>query len=238
MKKETVFFGLFFVLVFLAGLVTMRLWDTYRARKPAKPIALNVPPGAIAVTNMEAGVVPQGLVELDEPENQVKELTVPSQLSKIDLLEIKTVISRSGHVVEVPENESRALPAMPQHGPQTVYPAGEPAATALPQDTKISMIAAPVEAVLITSLDEYRQFKRRARGSYPTVDFNKNNVLTLESASNLPDKACEIVSVQEEDGKMVVRYRINVFGLNKKTNTHNVVVILKRNLPLVLKQVL
>ena len=71
-----------------------------------------------------------------------------------------------------------------------------------------------------------------------TEDFSKNNVLVLESGSNLPDKAFEIVSVNEDKGKMLVQYRINVFGLDKKTNTHNVVVVSKKNIPLELKQVL
>ena len=238
MNKDTLRLVIFFVLVFLAGLATMRIWDTYRAKKNVDPMPAKMNTRSLTIVNMEEGVVPDGLVELDEPENQIKELTVPSQLSKIDIPEIKTVISRSGRSMEVPENGERVLPSMPQHGPQTTVPAAEPTVAPMPQDTKISMISAPVEPTLIKSLEEYRQFKRRARGSYPVVDFKKQDVLVLESASNLPDKAFEIISAREENGKMVVEYRINVFGLDKKTNTHNVVVVLKRNLPLELKQVL
>ncbi|MBO7190944.1 MAG: hypothetical protein J6V32_02420 [Elusimicrobiaceae bacterium] len=227
-------------LVFAAGLVTMRVWDSYHLAHTSEVSSLPEPvrTDSIAVVNMETGVVPQGLVDAEEPENQVKELTVPSQLAKIDMPEIETILSRSGEVIAVPENTTKTFPSVPQHGPQTAYPAGEPKAAPLPQDSKISMISAPVEAIWIKSLEEYRQFKRRARGSYPTVDFKKQQVLVLESASNLPDKAFEIVSVNEENGKRVVEYRVNVFGLDKKTNTHSVMILTKKDLPLELRQVL
>ena len=40
------------------------------------------------------------------------------------------------------------------------------------------------------------------------------------------------------DGKILVTYRVNVFGLDKKINTHSAVRIAKRDLPIELKQVL
>ncbi len=240
MKKSSWGLVAILVLVFAAGLVTMRVWDSYRSAHTQEASSLPEPvrTDSIAVANMEAGVVPQGLVEVDEPENQVKELTVPSQLTKIDMPEIEAILSRSGEVIAAPENTAKTFPPVPQHSPQTAYPAGQPETAPLPQDSKISMIAAPVETTWIKSLEEYRQFKRRARGSYPTVDFKKQQVLVLESASNLPDKAFEIVSANEENGKRVVEYRVNVFGLDKKTNTHSVKVLTKKDLPLELRQVL
>ena len=77
-----------------------------------------------------------------------------------------------------------------------------------------------------------------ARGKYPTADFSKDYVVVLESNSNLPDKVFEIQDVQEENGKMVIIYRVNIFGLDQKTNTHSAVRIEKRDLPIELKQVL
>ena len=53
-----------------------------------------------------------------------------------------------------------------------------------------------------------------------------------------PDKVFEIQDVVEQNGKMVVLYRVNIFGMDKKTNTHSVVRVAKRNLPVELKQVL
>ena len=65
-----------------------------------------------------------------------------------------------------------------------------------------------------------------------------NKKLKQRLASNLPDKAFEIVSINEENGKRLVTYRINVFGLDKKVNTHSAKTVDKKDLPLELKQVL
>ena len=92
--------------------------------------------------------------------------------------------------------------------------------------------------MVIRTLEEYKQFKRRARGDYPQVDFNKQQVVVLESVSNLPDKVFEIVSAKEENGKLLVQYRVNVFGLDKKINTHSAVAVPKSQLPVEIKQVL
>lgn len=110
---------------------------------------------------------------------------------------------------------------------------------ALPeQESKVSMIAVPVNYVLIKNTADYKAFKTRARGSYPAADFNKQMVVVLESESDFPDNVFEIDSARVVDGKLVVAYRVNVFGLDKKTNTHAAVLVDKTSAPLELKQVL
>lgn len=105
-------------------------------------------------------------------------------------------------------------------------------------ESHISMIAVPVKTLLIQSQPEYRKFKTRAKGTYPQVDFSKNMLIVLESDSNLPDKVFEIRSAKEQDGKLAVEYAVNVFGLDKKINTHAVAVVKKTGAPLDLVQVL
>ena len=100
------------------------------------------------------------------------------------------------------------------------------------------MINAPVKARIIKSTADYKKFKQSARGEYPQADFNKQMVVVLESDSNLPDKVFEIKDVQAKDGHLWVFYRVNVFGLNKKINTHSAKAVQKSALPLTLKQVL
>ncbi|MBO7238269.1 MAG: hypothetical protein J6U96_03130, partial [Elusimicrobiaceae bacterium] len=73
---------------------------------------------------------------------------------------------------------------------------------------------------------------------YPVVDFNKQMLIVLESDSNFPDNVFEIVSADKQDGALVVSYRVNVLGLNKKINSHTVLAVDKTQLPLELKQVL
>ena len=100
------------------------------------------------------------------------------------------------------------------------------------------MIEVPVKARVISTIEQYKEFKRAARGSYPTTDFETEQVVVLESQSNFPDKVFEVAGVQESADKVVVFYRVNVFGLDQKTNTHSVVKIPKTALPVELKQVL
>lgn len=103
---------------------------------------------------------------------------------------------------------------------------------------QIVMISAPVKWLLIRNLDEYKEFKRRARGGYPTVDFTKQMLVVLESDSNFPDNVFEIVSAEKQDGALVVSYRVNILGLDKKINSHTVLPVQKTQLPIALKQVL
>ena len=103
---------------------------------------------------------------------------------------------------------------------------------------QIVMIVAPVRWFAIRSLDEYKEFKKRARGGYPPVNFNKEMLIVLESDSNFPDNIFEIVSADKQDGALIVSYRVNVLGLSKKINSHSVLAVEKTSLPIELKQVL
>lgn len=109
--------------------------------------------------------------------------------------------------------------------------------TALPEgESKVTMLTAPVKYMLVQSVGEYKAFKTRARGDYPAVDFDKQMLIVLESDSNLPDKVFEIINAEETDGKLLVTYRVNVFGLDKKTNTHTVWPVNKTQSEIWLKQ--
>ena len=111
-------------------------------------------------------------------------------------------------------------------------------ATRASDQSNITMIQAPVGVKRISTLDQYKKFKQQARGSYPVADFAKEDVIVLESTSNLPDKVFEIVSAQPDGKNLKVVYRVNMFGLDKKTNTHSALKVKKSNLPIVLEQVL
>lgn len=160
---------------------------------------------------------------------------VPSQLSKIDLPNVTGIVHR---VSAKPEAASQTAPFVGEEDKpvDTMSPvfkeqAGE-------EESKISMIVLPVKYRVIKNTQQYRDFKTQARGSYPSVDFSKKMLVALESDSNFPDKAFEIDSAREKDGKLEVTYRVNVFGLDKKINTHSVAVVDKTAAPVTLKQVL
>lgn len=104
--------------------------------------------------------------------------------------------------------------------------------------SNITLIEAPVSVKRITSVDDYKSFKRMALGSYPAADFAKEEVIVLESQSNLPDKVFEIVEIIPGDDQIKVMYRVNMFGLDKKTNTHSAQKINKTSKNIILEQVL
>ena len=229
-------------LAFVVGVALTQGWHMYRAREDKALFDTLKESPSVWLMDMENASMPEGVTPAQEPQ-EAKVLTVPSQLSKIDLPEVQTVISRSGAEFTLPGGEEKnaanpvvVLPTLDD----TAVTGGKLAALTPVEagESKISMIEAPVEVQKITSLEQYRQFKRQARGSYPEVDFAKQNILVLQSTSNLPDKVFEIQTVVDEKGKRIITYRVSVFGLNQKTNTHSVAVVDKKDLPLELKQVL
>ena len=134
------------------------------------------------------------------------------------------------------------LPSVQLNGDETVnanlQASGMGAEMQQAEGGQIAMISAPVRWLVIRDSDGYKQFKRRARGGYPTVDFAKQMLIVLESDSNFPDNVFEIVSAEKQDGALVVSYRVNVLGLDKKINSHSVLPVDKAQLPIELKQVL
>lgn len=223
-------------LIFCAGAASMRIWDYYHLKAESVAVVEVTPLEALSV-DLRKGEMPEGVVSPDEEAARL----IPakeSQLAKIDLPDVQAIIPRSGNAYES-DDEAKATAAAPVQITGD-YPSINGNATPAQPDepTSITMIDAPVESLLIKTAQEYKDFKRRARGSYPAADFNREQILVLESTSNLPDKVFEIQNVQEENGQWVVYYRVSVFGLDKKTNTHSAVVMKKKNLPIVLKQVL
>jgi len=237
--KQKVIFIASLVLVFLAGLGVMRYWDTSHLNKQTAAPAGLATLGDAPQWDLRQATEPDGMEEAGTPGEA--QLATQSQLAPINMPEIQTIISRTGNAYETAGNVAAFPKASVEMGDAkyNTFPAAEPGgAQAEELPSSIVMIAAPVEPLLIKTTEEYKQFKRRARGSYPTADFSKHQVLVLESTSNLPDKVFEIQDVQEKDGKWLVTYRVSVFGLDKKTNTHTASLMPKKDLPLELKQVI
>ena len=194
----------------------------------------------VVLPDLREGELPQGMEELNQTQMRSAE-EVPSQLVPINLPNVKSVEKPS-----LPEEEDNAWmtprPAAPvvlQQGRQTVVPLpSRPADSVDGEETNITMIEAPVKFKAIKTLEEYKAFKRTAKGKYPNVDFSRNMVLVLESDSNLPDNMFEIVDVQEQGDQLLLTYRVSIIGLHEKTNTHSVKWVKKSNKKVVLKQVL
>ena len=215
---------------------------------PAEPLPT---PSSISTIDMEKASLPQGVSEKDPVINTVQKGTdLPSQLSKIKISGVVGVAPKplpeeasalqqetgAGAVpAELIQKAKRVIPYLPEEA-LTVAASEEPSLAEEP--SSITMLEAPVKVRLIKNTQEYKDFKTIARGKYPQVDFNKQMIVVLESDSNLPDKVFEIQKAEQKSGKLLVTYRVNVFGLEDKLNTHSVYVVKKTSLPVELKQVL
>lgn len=211
---------------------------------PAAPLS-----ESISTVNMEKSSLVEGITETDSQQSKLEDgSALPSQLSKIKV-EGMVGIAPSEEEEDAPVEEPKSTGVNVQNirDLASVIPltavegASQEEASSTPAEnepTSITMLSVPAKVRLIKSTEEYKEFKKIARGKYPQVDFNKQMVVVLESENNLPDKVFEIQDVQTKDGKLLITYRVNIFDLDSKLNTHTAKAVAKSSLPVELKQVL
>ena len=232
MKKSNLL--LLWGLTFAAGLVCggALTWQWAGNRQPVA-----VCPAATAdllLAQLEQTALPEDVQEILPDMTPKSSDELPSQLVRSELPED---IVLGGIATPKAEEEKPSGVVLSDEQNTVVVQAKKPAQR-VADGTSITMIEAPVSLKRISSLDGYKAFKQVARGSYPAADFAKEEVLVLESQSNLPDKVFEIVGVTPEGDTLKLRYRVNVFGLDKKVNTHSAYKIPKTSQNIVLEQVL
>lgn len=188
----------------------------------------------LPIANLQEGSLPQDVQEVAETDMLKSSAELPSQLVRAQLPDDILL----GVHVDAPQETDKPVGVILSDGQNTVVLNSQKPAQRVADGSSITMIEAPVSVKRIKTLDAYKEFKKVARGSYPTADFAKEEVVVLESASNLPDKVFEIVSIEPAGENVKLQYRVNVFGLDKKTNTHSAQKISKTKLPIVLEQVL
>ena len=233
MKKSKLV--LLWVLTFAAGLVcgggVVAFWNN--AHTSVAPRCVVRDPGTqLLLTQLEEAGLPDNMQEFAAANTPKSSADLPSQLVRSDLPEDVVL---GGELAPETEKPSGVVLS---DGQNTVVLNAQTPAQRAADGTNITMIEAPVAVKRIKTLDDYKAFKRVALGSYPTADFAKEEVLVLESQSNLPDKVFEIVSVEPDGENLKLSYRVNVFGLDQKTNTHSVQKINKTSQNIILEQVL
>lgn len=233
MKKSKLL--LFWTLTFVAGLVCgggmMTLWNN--AHAPVAPRCVARDPGTqLLLAQLEEAGLPDNMQEVAAENTPKSSSELPSQLVRSNL---PADVVLGGEVLAESEKPSGVVLS---DGQNTVVLNAQKPAQRAADGTSITMIEAPVAVKRIKTLDDYKAFKRTALGSYPAADFAKEEVVALESQSNLPDKVFEIVSMEPDGENLKLRYRVNVFGLDQKTNTHSAQKISKTSKNIVLEQVL
>ena len=233
MKKSKLLF--LWVLTFAAGLVCggglVSLWTG--TPTPAARCVVRDPGTQLLLAQLEEAGLPENMQEITPDHAPKSSAEIPSQLVRNDLPE-EVVLGG-----EVPvQTEEKPSGIILSDGQNTVVLNSQRPAQRAADGTNITLIEAPVAVKRIKTLDDYKAFKRTALGSYPTADFAKEEVVVLESQSNLPDKVFEIVDIEPDGENLKLRYRVNVFGLDKKTNTHSTQKISKTSQNIILEQVL
>ena len=228
--------ALLWVLTFAAGLVcgggAVVLWNNTHMPLITPRCVARDPGTQLLLAQLEEAGLPENVQEIVTDNLPKSSAELPSQLVRSDLPE-DVVLGG-----EAAPTEEKTSGVVLSDGQNTVVLNAQKPAQRAADGTSITMIEAPVAVKRIKTLDDYKAFKRTALGSYPVADFAKEEVVVLESQSNLPDKVFEIVSVEPDGDNLKLSYRVNVFGLDKKTNTHSAQKINKTKANIILEQVL
>ena len=199
----------------------------------------NVPAGELAAAE---AVASYGLDLQTLPSSEQKEprhprgADLPSQIVLTDRADIV------GFAPPVPpqQQEGAPAPALPLDltGTETALLPGQDIESLPEQESRKTLLELPVKVSLIKTPQEYKEFKTRARGNYPEVNFSKQMLIVLESGSQFPDNAFEIRTAELKDGKVRVTYAVSLFDLDKKLNTHAVAAVDRSDAEVELEQVL
>ncbi len=234
--------GWFFTSLPRWGVTRGEVEEMYSRDGEAFGIFDNIPPEDLAAAEAVAayGLNQEVVLPEDTPQAQRKDgAKLPSQIAVADKSDVVGVAPAEEKLSEknTDAEKTTAVSLELISGKATVLPGQD--ISALPeQESKITMISAPVKFFLIKNSDEYKKFKARARGSYPEVDFTKQMLVVLQSDSQFPDNVFEIRSAELKDGKVHVTYAVSLFDLDKKLNTHAVAPVSRSDGEIELEQVL
>ncbi len=98
-------------------------------------------------------------------------------------------------------------------------------------DSRITMLTLPSEFFVIKDEGEYQNFLKKNQGTYPKVDFTREEIVIVISASRISDSFFEIVKTEISDKGINVFYKVNLILAGKENNLKNYKIIEKSNLP-------
>ena len=238
-SKLAILWGLTLLTGMVVGGAGMRLYQAAHPSYAPAPVAAATLQPELSLAQLKNATLPSGTQEAQPAAPLQSSAQLPSQLVRSDLPQDVDVAHSGAAAAQaaMPEEEKPAGVVLSAQQDTLVLNAKQPVARAS-DGSNVTLIEAPVAVKRIQTLDQYKAFKTQARGSYPSADFAREEVIVLESASNLPDNVFEIVEIVPTEQNLKVLYRVNVFGLDKKTNTHSAQKIKKTSLPIILSQVL
>lgn len=103
---------------------------------------------------------------------------------------------------------------------------------------KITMIAAAAKYQIINNDKDYQKVKKTLSLSDEKIDFSKEMLILLQSASNLNDGFFQIKNVENNGQEIIVSYSFNIIGAKDRVDKISAQKTAKSSLPVVLQQVL
>ena len=104
-------------------------------------------------------------------------------------------------------------------------------------DSRITMFKLPSEFKVIKDEKTYKKFLSDNEGSYPKIDFKKEQIVIVLSASKISDTFFEIVKTEIFDNEVKVFYKVNLIAKNGEGKQKNYKLIDNTNLPVKFIQV-
>lgn len=114
---------------------------------------------------------------------------------------------------------------------------GEPVQVETQQESGITMVLIPVEHKIISNQSEYKKFKNQHKGSYPDIDFSKNNLIYIITTNGMPNSMIRIVDAYKKDNKQVIEYITSVAALANQNLPPTYIMVEKSKDPIHLLQV-
>lgn len=106
------------------------------------------------------------------------------------------------------------------------------------EDTsRITMLKLPEEFAVIKDKEAYKNFLKEHKGDYPEIDFAKEILLAVLSASKVSDSFFEIIKAEMADNEIQVFYRVNLIAPKDDKLAGNYKIIDKTDLPIKFIQV-
>lgn len=102
---------------------------------------------------------------------------------------------------------------------------------------RISMIIVPAQSVVISAEQDYQMYQKAHKGTYQPVDFNKNRIVFVESADSLSNGFFEIKDFEEQDDKITIHYKVNIFGVGDRPEQAPSILVPSGDKPVEIKQV-
>jgi len=81
---------------------------------------------------------------------------------------------------------------------------------------RISMIVVPAQSVIISAQQDYQAYQKAHNATYEPIDFTKNRIVFVESAGSLSNGFLQIKDFEEQEDKIKVYYKVNIFGVSDR----------------------